>query len=352
MKDKIDWELIGRYLTEECTNKEIELAERLINADSQVKDIVDQFQKIIGASIVRPPKSNVNDLWNKLAKEAGIQVETGSLKTKAVYSKKMKKQPVSIFRLNSWPRVYKYAAMFLLIVSIPIMYMKYFNNSSSVYDPSEMKEVFVAFGEQSVFTLEDGTQVTLDAGSSLSYPEKFRGNSRDVFLNGEGYFEVSHDPENPFVVHADNAEIEVLGTEFNVRAWHRHGQIKVAVIEGKVSLNASESSIKEAVVITEGEMSTLSQNGKPSKPQRVDVEKHIAWLNYEMEFNSVQLSEVLYQMERWYNIEINADDPKIQNLKITMLLTKRSIRDNLEFISTLANLDYTLSGNTVNLRKK
>ena len=112
-----------------------------------------------------------------------------------------------------------------------------------------MREVIIKNKELKEITLSDGTKVKLDAGSSIKFPDKFEDDKREVFLNGEAYFKVTSDLQTPFIVHTNQAEITVLGTKFNVRAWDQTHKVAVVVVDGKVSLRPEGVNNNKSVVI-------------------------------------------------------------------------------------------------------
>ena len=191
--------------------------------------------------------------------------------------------------------------------------------------------------------------MTLDAGSFFSYPQRFEGDAREVFLKGEGYFEVTHKVHRPFIVHADDAIIQVLGTKFNVRAWPQAKKVKVAVAEGKVSLGSEVDSDEGAVVIEKGQLSVLTAKGKPSQPVGVNIDDHLAWMNDEMIFEDAPLHDVLYQLERWYDLQFVLADSSIAAEHINVHIHKKSIDDILELISALTDLRHQREGSIIRL---
>jgi len=108
-----------------------------------------------------------------------------------------------------------------------------------------LQKIIVEHGKQAKITQADGTKITLDAGSVFQYPETFDGELREVYLQGEGFFEVAADVQKPFIAHAGNAEIEVLGTQFNIRAWEHNEEIRVVVAEGLVAFRHEDSMNRE-----------------------------------------------------------------------------------------------------------
>jgi ferric-dicitrate binding protein FerR (iron transport regulator) len=206
-------------------------------------------------------------------------------------------------------------------------------------------------GTHDEIIMSDGSRVLLDAGSILRYPEVFEDDERTVLLNGEGYFEVASDAGRPFVVHANAAVVEVLGTEFNVRAWQREQRVTVAVAEGKVAFGA-EGDSDTAVEIGLGQMSTLPKGEPPSNPRAVDIERHLGWMKHEAFFDNAPLHEILYQLERWYDVEFILEDETMAAEQLTIHVPAQPLEDVLELISALTNLEYEGSEGSVRLKPR
>lgn len=161
-------------------------------------------------------------------------------------------------------------------------------------------------GRQFRLTLPDGTQVWLNAASSVRYPTVFPGKERKVEVTGEAYFEVVKNPAVPFRVSINNkAEIEVLGTHFNVNAYENEQSVATTLLEGSVRVAANRSGSKD-VILQPGQQAQLS-NANTTEIKVVknaNTEKAIAWKNGLFYFDGATLAEIMRQMERWYDIEV------------------------------------------------
>lgn len=155
-------------------------------------------------------------------------------------------------------------------------------------------------GEYQVI-LADGTHIWINADSKMRFPAVIRGNTRNVELTGEAYFEVAKNKTMPFEVKAGHQLVQVLGTHFNVNAYADEKVHKTTLLEGSVRV----SSGKEQHLIQPGEQARLSAGGQQGfKIEAVDVEEAIAWKNNKIMFSSRPLEEVMRQVSRWYNVEV------------------------------------------------
>lgn len=159
-------------------------------------------------------------------------------------------------------------------------------------------------GGQYQVTLADGTKVWLNAASSIRFPVVFSGKYRKVGINGEAYFEVAKNKTMPFIVKANNSEIEVLGTHFNVNAYNDEAGIKTTLLEGKVKVSALYSGDKLPAVLEPGEQATINKDGKINIKNNADTEEAMAWMNGYFQFKSVDLKTILRQIARWYDVDI------------------------------------------------
>jgi ferric-dicitrate binding protein FerR (iron transport regulator) len=183
----------------------------------------------------------------------------------------------------------------------------------------------------------------------LKYPEKFKGNTRVVFLDGEGYFEVASNADKQFIVHANQAVVQVLGTKFNVRAWQSDQRVTVTVAEGKVSLRSKEGAARETVVISMDQSSTMPENGLPSLPYPVDIKKYLGWIHNEVSFENAPLHEILYQLERWFDVQFVLADSAVAEERLTLHIQNKPLGDILELINALTDLDHKHTGKSVHL---
>lgn len=164
--------------------------------------------------------------------------------------------------------------------------------------------ISTARGRQFKLTLPDGSQVWLNAASSLRYPTAFTGNERNVEITGEAYFEVAKNEQMPFKVKANGRmEVQVLGTHFNVNAYEDEEAVRTTLLEGSVKVAAAERS----VILKPGQQASISNKSNESSPilvQTVDIEAVVAWKNGVFNFQDATLERVMRQLARWYDIEI------------------------------------------------
>ncbi len=156
-------------------------------------------------------------------------------------------------------------------------------------------------GGQYHVTLSDGTEVWLNAASSIRFPVAFIGNERKVTVTGETYFEVAKDAAKPFKVKTEKEQVEVLGTHFNINAYADEPMVKTTLLEGKVKVMSDGM---QAAFLLPGQQSGISANGNITIANDADLEEAVAWKNGRFQFNSADLKTILRQVSRWYDVDI------------------------------------------------
>ncbi|MCX6335885.1 MAG: FecR domain-containing protein, partial [Bacteroidetes bacterium] len=156
-------------------------------------------------------------------------------------------------------------------------------------------------GEQYAITLNDGTEVFLDASSSIRFPVVFSGLEREVAINGRAYFHVASDKTKPFFVVKGDKKVRVYGTQFNVSAYDNESSMKVTLIQGSVKVINGNT---EGMLLP-SQQAVLSKNSTAiSIVDNVDLEQCIAWKNGVIAIHHAEVNEILMEMERWYDIDI------------------------------------------------
>lgn len=188
--------------------------------------------------------------------------------------------------------------------------------------------------------LADGSVVTLNYGSTLTYPDEFNGKYREVTLDGEGFFEVQPNPEKPFIIHAGKADIQVLGTSFNVNAYPQNGEVSVVVQTGRVQVSSNEvADTGGKVVLIPGEKGVLALNDQVvQKSQNSDV-NFLSWKTHSFTFNKTSLKDVIQQLDKVYRVQISTADPDLERLLLTARFDARPVRFILEVIAMTHGLE-------------
>jgi ferric-dicitrate binding protein FerR (iron transport regulator) len=181
---------------------------------------------------------------------------------------------------------------------------------------------FVSAGAVVHDTLPDGTRITLNGKSKLTCPESFDDHYRETDLTGEAFFEVTHDPAHPFIVHAGSADIRVLGTSFVVKS--SGNRTEVSVSEGRVRFyRIIPGTADTTAVVLEAGDHGVWQNGVPDPviTENIAPDVHF-WANGSLEFRHTPLSDVFSLVERYYQVKISVSDPSILHCRLTASFVK------------------------------
>jgi len=150
-------------------------------------------------------------------------------------------------------------------------------------------------------TLADGTRIWLNTESSLSYPTFFSGKERRVQITGEAYFEVAHNPTQPFIVQKGHTAVTVLGTKFNINAYEEEPDLKITLLEGKVAVRHKERS----AYLSPGQQAAISQGeDKINVSDDINTDDVVAWINGQFVLDGTGLTSLMNQISRWYNVKV------------------------------------------------
>ncbi|MCC5905600.1 MAG: FecR domain-containing protein [Balneolaceae bacterium] len=201
--------------------------------------------------------------------------------------------------------------------------------------------------QQREVTLVDGTIIHLNQHSAVTISEKYMQEKREVFLEGEAYFEVAHRADLPFIIRTAYSEVEVLGTSFNVKSNPEAGQIEVAVLEGSVSFRDSRESEATQVILQKGEYGFLDIASRQITTEDFGVENYLAWKNREFVFNELSLGRVCIQLNRFYDVTCEFEDETIENRRLTANFPNDDLENTLSVIAFTLYLEYESDGSKV-----
>ncbi|HEY2066975.1 MAG TPA: FecR domain-containing protein [Gemmatimonadaceae bacterium] len=212
-----------------------------------------------------------------------------------------------------------------------------------------MRTAATGRGQRDTLRFDDGTRVVLGAVSTLRYPVPFGARARDVYLVGEGYFEVSHDGRRPFRVHAGDATAEDLGTAFGVRAYAEDSTVRVVVAEGKVALGAATTGGVAAprAILSPGELGRLARGTAVPSVQHVDVATYLGWTRGRLAFDDAPLADVVAELARWYHADFRITDASVETRRLTGSFTNTSLSDMLAALAPVLDVRFERIGDTV-----
>ncbi len=249
-------------------------------------------------------------------------------------------------------RLWRVAA--ILVVSLLIgLFARNWSQPTPQVDPivsSKLKEFTTPAGVKSSITLNDGTKVLLNSGSRLSYDENFKGDKREVFLEGEAFFEVHHDPGKPFSVHTGEVITTALGTSFNVRAYQQEN-MSISLLTGKVSIEVPIEMI-EPIVLAPNQTITYRLDQKDYSQIRFDEDLVMGWTKKMIVFNDTELIEAIRILENWYGVTFHFENQPKPGLNLSGKFENETLENVMNGLRYTAGLDYNIKEDNVRITFK
>ena len=207
----------------------------------------------------------------------------------------------------------------------------------------EYNVVRIPHGGEYITRLPDGSVVHPNAGSELKVPVYFGTESREVWLRGEGFFEVVHRENLIFTVHTDKADISVLGTEFDVRAYTDEKEVVTTLVQGAVGVSSGRTYDR----LKPGEQARIAGKGDV-RVAEVDIYPFIAWKNGRMVFENERLEKIMAELQRWYDFELINADTDVKEMHFTIdILKYEEISKVLNLMERMNKVKFTQKGRTV-----
>lgn len=296
-------EQLLRYFSGELTAAErLELIHRIEN-DSQLKA---EFIRLQNLTAVSQLSSRSTD---RSEGKSQLKAFTNQLKWNA-----QKKLFVNIV---------KYAAMALVLIASTIWITL---NLTEISGESTLNTLYVPAGQRARITLQDGTEVWLNAQSTLKYPSHFSKKNREVEIIGEAFFNVAEEKKRPFIVSTQHIDMEVLGTQFNVYSYPGAGYIQTDLIEGSVKIYSANDE-KNGIILKPNEQVTIQ--GNEMAVAQIDNPDHMLWRDGIYAFNNERLIDIIKKLELYYDVKIVVEDPEIFNVRYTGKFRQRDGIDEI-----------------------
>lgn len=187
-------------------------------------------------------------------------------------------------------------------------------------------------GIRSQVILPDGSNVWLNASSTIRFSVPFNNETRNVDLLGEAFFEVKKNPENPFIVHSGNVKVKVLGTRFNCKAFDEDSTIEVTLEEGKIALNIQSKTETNEVEMKPGDHAIVSKGRDVATIKSENICKYVAWHKGKLVFDNTPMTEVAQMISRWYGVNVIVKDPEIINYRFTTTFENEPLFEVIELL--------------------
>lgn len=363
--ERLPWEILEKYFNHSISENENILLKEWIKKNEEHRLLFDEITEMIASGFPFPGSFNEDTsvVWDELQQR---------LKHKR-------------YIRISVPKLYRYAATIIIPLFLAAGLLGFFfrniatDNSAVTYTV-----VYSHGGQKTEVTLPDKSKVWLNANSSLKYASTFDKKHRSVLLVGEAFFDVTHDPENLFVVNTSTAlKINVHGTTFNVKAYADEDVIETTLVKGKITIEgiAIKGSESKEIVMVPNQMfkyyksstevavhsvNTLSSATEPAPEdnkrentrkvaaieldQQIDVIPITAWKEGRLVFHDEPFESLAIKLERWYNVEIHFDDPAIKSIHFSGTFEKENINQVLDYMQITTPIDYSMKLNKITIR--
>lgn len=334
-KKEIPYELLAKYLSQQCTSAEREEVNHWLNDDPEhpllLKKLQRQWESIHAdtSTYVIPDKVEV---WGKIQNRIRNKVKQVPLYSRSLLIK-----------------VSAVAATIALAIGFSLSFL--FNNQNESWQAAEFENVIISpLGQKTQIVLPDGTLVWLNSGTRLSYNYQYSTRDRVVNLEGEAFFDVKKDTQYPFIVKAGEVDVKVHGTAFNVSAYADEENIMVALLRGKVSLL---SAVDQDVLtfLSPDQIATISKKNLSCLVASCDAEIESSWHHNLLKFDGIPAQEVWKKLERWYGVDITLSNVDVSRTYWFTIKTE-SLTELLEMINKITPIEYKLNGKEVTIRYK
>lgn len=277
-----------------------------------------------------------------------VEAEWESFKSKRLSSQVLShsKRSTHILQLGAALLIAASIALFFLLHPFETSSYTVFEASHTAQVISIEKEkgintIHIPRGMTKQLTLSDGTRIWLNAESSLKYPDTFEGKAqREVYLEGEAYFEVSKNPQHPFLVKTTAIETQVLGTSFNIKAYSKK-DVQVTLLEGSIKVSDKHHN---NILLKPGEHT----NEKLHKSQVENVSQYRAWTTGSFYFDNTELIEIMRELGRWYNIDIVFTNKPIMTERLHFQADRScSLQEVLELLNSMQKIKAQIENDKV-----
>jgi transmembrane sensor len=323
MSDKIPVALITRYLSNEATSEEQQQLLSWISSDVKNQKIFHSYSETW---------KRKNPAMHSFA--AGEALERLNSRIDRWQDDHKIKQ-----HTNYWYKIAAAVAFFILAGGAGVFWFIAQNATT----PLIYLETVTKSGERISIQLADGSKITLNANASLRYPEVFDEAAREVFLEGEAFFDIERDTSRPFIIHTKALDTEVLGTSFNIASDSISTIVSVATGRVKVYSGALSETLVPA-----DQASYRKDAGKIQK-MKIDINRAVAWTTNTIVFENNNLLKVSEELEQWFGAEISFENTDLHHCLITGTYRNETLHHIMEAISFSTGVHYTIDGNKVRI---
>jgi len=326
-EEKDIWNVIANVLDDTATNREREVFNNWVSNNE-------------GASKVYHILTHMSYETDLSGQDASREKILKSIQQKIEFVKQRKK-------VRFWQ--YAAASLILFILAGTWLFMGLITNKTAPLISTSTPR-----GVKTEILLPDSTHVTLNSGSTLSYPAKFSGKTREVLLSGEGYFEVEHNQRHPFIISTGGIKIKVLGTHFNVRNYNEESILSTTLLEGSISiLTGNPSSGNKSMVMKPNEQYILNKSSGKSSLMKVDGSLYANWRQGQLYFEGKTFQFITNELQRIYNVNILIQEDTLKKEVFSGIFNATDeISHVLDLMKRHHDFNYVSKQDTIKIFKK
>jgi len=321
---KITQELLDKFYNNSCTAEEITKVETWFTDVENINDITEKVKPVWEKA---PLTGNKNKLLENVLYKIHYNININKLK-------KEKKNSLWLKGIS--------AAVMIGIVLFAVGYGVGSLHSSGMRNM--YSRLYAPYGSRIRFELPDGSRGWLNSGSSLKYPVRFTGKNRKVFLKGEGYFDVKHNPDKPFIVQTSDTRVTALGTSFNVMAYVKGNEREITLIKGVVIVDKKlpDNSYEKVLTMKPGQHVNINAGTGKVITKSKDSDKYVAWKDGILMFRNDPLSRVIKEMELFYNVNIEVANPVLYKYHFHATFEDETLFEALRLLKISSAIEYKI----------
>lgn len=329
-------ELLIKYLSNNCTESELSEVLHWIKA----------------GEVNEEGKKWILEDWNSYKEASNLEDDENFAfifdKIQEKIDNKNQNDNVNASKTSALPRIINWITRAAAIFLIPVLSFLFYTLSENKIESDKYAklavdslEVIAPLGSQTVVQLSDGSEVQLNYGSKIKYPQFFSGNTREVALTGEGFFKVTHNPEKPFIVKAGNLKIKAVGTTFNVLAYDGDDFIETTLVDGKVILDKVEQNGKSKTIgaMTPGQHINYSLPTATISSTEGNIEKYISWTSGKLIFEDAPILQVTERLSRMFNVDFEVKND-VKDFEYTVTFTDEHLFQILDLMTIATPVVY------------
>jgi ferric-dicitrate binding protein FerR (iron transport regulator) len=347
-------ELLDRYLAGECSEDEVAKVRRYLMARPDTALALQRLLRGLDHEETRPRAPDSAASWEALRRQLNASDHAVPPTSEAPSSRPRHGTPnpgrrhfaalIPQPHVPWWRGSVAAAAVLVLLVSALVTVDRRSRRPPMPPPAAEARTFATGNGERAELKLTDGTRIRIAPATRLRVAADFGVDRRDIYLEGEAYFDVVHDERRPFTVFAGNASAQDLGTQFTVRSYADDGAVQVVVRKGAVAMSGVGR-------LARGDLGRLGADGRTTLKHGVSVDAYIAWLDGRLVFRDTPLGEVLRTLRRWHDVDVRMTDSSLATMPFTGELTDASATTSIELVSRVLGLRARREGTVITLER-